>query len=201
MPILLGACTVTPESPEVEVGPGQYQRAFAAARDLVREHRFPIDRVDAAAGVIASNPKQSSGIFTPWDTEQFTGAQELEDTINMQQRRVRVTFEPRVVPTAVPPDAQSPAAPSDLRGTSDALVCRFEVVVERIERPGRRVPAEAVRLGSQTMDPALRARGMWPTYAVDSVQDPLLAGRLATELRELLQKPLPEPEPAPPASP
>jgi len=189
---LMGACAGTPDSPEVEIPAGHYARAFAAAREIIREHRFPMDRVDAAAGVIASNPKQSSGLFTPWDTEQETFTQELDDTMNFQQRRVRVTFEPRATEGTPPASELAP----DLREFSDALVCRFEVVVERSERPGRRVPTRAVRQGTQTMDPELQARGMWPTYSVPVVQDPQFAGRLARELREAIEhEPSPAPEP------
>ncbi len=177
---LLGACASTPDSPEVEIAPGDYARAFDAARVIVIDHRFSIDRVDAAAGVIASDAKQSSGLFTPWDTEQATFSQELEDSMNFQQRRVRVTFEPRAG------EGERAERPFDLREHGEPLVCRFEVAVERIERPGRRVPTRAVRRGTQTVDPELRARGMWPAYAVTTTLDPYLAGELAAELRRSL---------------
>ncbi len=199
--MLLGACASEPTSVEVEVPAGEYQRAFAAARTVVREYRFHIDRVDAAAGVISTNARPSSGIFTPWDPDQSTFEQELDDTLNFEQRRVRVTFAPHPTEPAPPDDAPVP----DLRETKEALVCRFEVVIERYERPGRRVPARAVRRGTQTMDPELRARNMWPTYTVPIEQDPLLAARLAQKLRETLEQPIApettEPAPETPASP
>lgn len=175
---LLGACASAPESPEVEIAGADYAQAFSAARDIVREHRFQVDRVDAAAGVISTGPKQTSGLFTPWDTEQSSAALELDDSVNLQQRRVRVTFEPR---------EGGPA--DDLRGTDRALVCRFEVTLERIERPGKRVPPKAVRYSSQAEDPELLKRGMFPSYTVVVAQDPLLAARLAEELRTTLAKP------------
>jgi len=180
--VLLGACASEPTSPEVDIAPGEYPRAFAAAREVVRDHRFDVDRVDAAAGVIASDAKPTSGVFTPWDTEQSTFSQEMEDSINFQQRRVRVTFEPR--------DDQPANEPrTDLRGYTEGMICRFEVIVERIERPDRRVSARAVRLGTQAFDPELRARGMWPTYSVVSTLDPYLAGRLAGDLKKLMITP------------
>lgn len=174
---VLGACASVPESPEVEVAPGGYAQAFSAVRDIVREHRFQVDRVDAAAGVISSAPKQTSGLFTPWDGEQSTASLELDDTVNLQQRRVRVTFEPRA------------GAVEDLRDGDRPLVCRFEVTLERIERPGVRVPPKAVRYSSQAEDPELRQRGMYPSYTVVVSQDPLLAARLAQELRTALARP------------
>ncbi len=195
--LFAGACASVPESAEVEIAPGSYARAFDAARDVVRHHRFAIDRVDGAAGVIASFPKQSSGILTPWDTDQSTTSQELDDTFNVQQRRVRVTFEPRGSESA----GNDGARTVDLRSFPGAMACRFEVVIDRVERPDRRVPTRAVRQGSQAYNPTLRERGMWPTYAVPVSQDPGLAARLAQELREALEKPDASPAITPGAEP
>lgn len=184
--LLVGACASPSGPPEVDVPRGEYSRAFAAAREIIREHRFHVDRVDAESGVITSGPKESSGLFTPWDTEQSSLAQEFDDTLNYQDRRVRVAFEARD-PAA--PTGGGHAPPADLRRADVPLVCRFEVTVERSERPGHRVPTRAVRQGSQTLDPEVQARGMWPTYVVSVRQDEEFAARLAGELRGVLARP------------
>ena len=75
---LLGGCAGSgPRSAEFQVSPGQYARAFDEARDVLTGYRFELDRVDAAGGVIATAPKTTAGLATPWDSEQTT----LEDII------------------------------------------------------------------------------------------------------------------------
>lgn len=158
-------------STEFEVPPGRYEAAFDSVRDVLAGYRFELARVDAAAGVIATTPKTTAGLATPWDADQTTLEQDLDDLVNKQQRVARVTFE------APGPDIRTATGP--VRG-------RVEVVIERVRRPGWRLDTTSLRLSSFTEDPALRERGLWPRYTVATEQDPLLAGRLAADIRRKL---------------
>jgi hypothetical protein len=103
--------------------------AFDLARDVLREEGFILDRVDAAAGIITTRPKTTAGLATPWDAEQSSAEQEIDDLANRQQRTVRITFEPverasttaatstTRKPTPVAPDASGIAAATS--GTSE----------------------------------------------------------------------------------
>ncbi len=177
--LVLAGCGTPPKSKGgFAVAPGRYDAAFDAARETLIERRFELERVDARAGVITTRPKPSSGLATPWDSEQTTLDQEVEDLFNRQQRLVRITFEP-VAPGGIPPD--------DLRAVPGELTARVDVVVERLHRPGWQVEPGAVRFSTYAQDPALAERGMWPTYAVPFSQDPDLAGRLAAEIERRLK--------------
>lgn len=171
--LIAGGCAQTRGTGEFRVNPGDYAAAFDAARESLVGRRFPLERVDARAGVITSQAKTTSGLATPWDGEQSTLDQETEDLLNGQQRRVRITFE-SVGAEGTPPD--------DFRTVPGPLSARVEVVVERIHRPGWRIEPTAVRFSSQAQDPGLTARGMYPTYSVPLSQDPKLAARIAREI-------------------
>lgn len=176
--VLAGCAAPRLRSPEFHVAPGQYAAAFEAARDTLVAARFEIERVDAAGGVITTNAKTTAGLATPWDTEQSTLTQEWEDFVNDQQRRVRITFEPRTPPAG--------DGPIDLRTVDGPMIGRIEVVVDRIRRPNWRLEPTSMRFSSFAQDPALAGRGMAPRYEVPFTQDPLLAARFAEQIRTRL---------------
>src|SRR5690606_38676825 len=121
---------------EVAIGPGEYAAAFNAARDVLRDARFEIDRVDARAGVITTVPKT-----TTW--------RDLEDVLNRHGRRVRVSFDPAG-------EAAEPDTIRDLLTEEPGeLVMRVRVVVEREQRPGWRLESSAAHLSTRAGDPAL----------------------------------------------
>jgi hypothetical protein len=159
-----------------QVGPGEYAGAFDAARRVLLDARFELDRIDAAAGVITTHPKATSGLATPWDTEQSTFSQEISDMVNHQRRRVRVTFRS-------PEDATGDGS-VDLRTLDAPILGRVDVVIERLHRPGWRLETTSIHLSRHAMDPTFRERSMWPTYAVAVSQDPALAKRLACKMRD-----------------
>ena len=159
-----------------QVGPGEYAGAFDAARRVLLDARFELDRIDAAAGVITTHPKATSGLATPWDTEQSTIGQEISDMVNHQRRRVRVTFRPTEESTG--------DGSVDLRTLGAPILGRVDVVIERLHRPGWRLETTSIHLSRQAMDPTYRERSMWPTYAVAVSQDPALARRLACKMQD-----------------
>jgi hypothetical protein len=180
---LMGCASAPPHDTSLPVAENQYPAAFNAARETLLSRRFELERVDARAGVITTKPKSTSGLATPWDTEQSSLDDEFEDLLNRQQRLVRITFEPagEAAAGAQPPD--------DLRAFGGEVTARVEVVIERLRRPGWQLEPGAVRHSAYTQDPSLASRGMWPTYAVPFSQDPALAARLAEEIEQRLSLP------------
>lgn len=181
--LALGGCRSAGVPASVDLEPGAYARAFDETRDLLLARQFTLERVDARAGVITTQPKPTAGLATPWDTEQSSFRQEVEDLMNQQERQVRVVFAPAEEsdPTPGPGDA-----PVDLREAPGPLVARFEVSLLRVSVPGARVEPSAIYLSSRTVDPALRDRGVGPRDRIAIAQDPELSGRLADDLRRRL---------------
>jgi hypothetical protein len=200
-PVLLAAvavaaagCAAPPTATELRIPPGRYALAFDAARDALRDHRFDLNRVDGHAGVISTYVKPSAGLLSPWDGEQSSLGQEVEDLLNYQQRRVRVTFEPAEPPAPAPAEPGAagvePSSPGDSGGSdiptlarSAETIMRIRVTVERIHRPTWRPDPSSVNLSTRSNDPDLGRRGLRPSYAVPVADDRALAARLVEDVR------------------
>lgn len=163
---------------------GEYARAFAAARDELRSHRFDLASVDARRGTIGTEPTGSAGLATPWidHSDTLTGA--WTDLLNDQRRIAVVRFRPEGEDHAA---GMSPAdAEADVRTGAGQLTVEVEVQVERLYRPGRRVDATDVRLRSVTKDPAWQRQGLQPWYAAPEGTDERLAARMAAGIQRRL---------------
>ncbi len=181
----LGACAPAPKPAVIVVLPGEYERAFGATREVLLEHKFALERVDAAGGVITTQNRATAGLATPWDTDQTTLYQEWEDATNQQQRAVRVTFAPEGDDGAVAPDE----AFADRRADDRTLVARIEVDVLRARRQGWRVETEAITRSSRYRDPVTSRRIGGETFLEPVGQDEHLAGRIAAGVRARLGTP------------
>jgi hypothetical protein len=146
-----------------EIAAGAYQAAFAAARDVLRDNRFSLERVDAGAGVIT--------------TQRSTTMREAVDVVQRRARFVVVSFSP----------ANSGAEPAgDVRDVASPLAMTVKVVIERIEVPGWQIPPSSVRLASRTSDPEKAAAELEPLYSVAVGEDAQLAATLAEQIRRRL---------------
>lgn len=158
---------------------GQYDATFETARQVLRDERWLIERVDAQAGVISTQRRTDvlAGSFY------FT----VENLANRQQRFVRVLFAPQGG-AAAPSPAPDPADPTlsstspDLTAAPVPLVMSVRVFIDRIEEPGRRLSTASTRLVSYTSDPVLIERGMEPSYRVAKGEDQPMAARIAQEI-------------------
>ena len=183
-PMALPGCTPAKVAPTFDVGAGGYARAFDESVETLREFRFTIDRVDAAAGVITSAPKTSSGLATPWDKEQSTLTQEVEDLLAFNSRRVRITFEPRSISGRIStPHSQ----PTDFH--AGPLVGRVEAVVDRRSVRGWRVSSAAILQSDFTYDTQAAARGQPHEFDAPLTRDERLAARIADRIRQRLAAP------------
>jgi hypothetical protein len=175
-----------------EIAPSEYDVAFKQTREVLRDWHFNVDRVDAASGVITTRPKFSAGLATPWVSQQSSLTEEWEDFANRQERRVRVTFEPK----SLADSAESPQGTGglvgspfvDVRQSGEPVIARVEVTVDRVQLPGWQPQTKSIRRSGRTRDPALEDRGMWPEYRVPDRQDPDLAARLVREITERVQE-------------
>lgn len=181
----LFGCGSTPrETHVVQTASGEYARAFEAVKETLLASRFELDRIDAANGVITTQPKATMGVFSPWDGEQSDLSEEIRDGLNAHVRVVRVYFTPldqtEAAATATPGSGIRP--PVDLRTTDEALRAVVEVVVYERQAPPRRLETESIRRSKVYQDPEPATRGLGPTYLVPIRQDESLRRRLASEI-------------------
>ena len=186
----VGCRSAEPAPAEFTLDPGDYPLAFDAARETLRDCRFTLDRVDARMGVISTEAKPTAGFATPWDGEQSTLGQEWDDFVNLNARRVRITFEPMSRPSVEDPRSQvvEGPPPADMRELTEPIVARVLVVEERTSRSGWRINSGSIRHSSFTEDPELRERGMYPEYTVPTERDLMLESRLVDEIVRRLSK-------------
>lgn len=172
-PITLGTATIPP---------GAYAVSFDNARHVLRDMGFLLERVDAQAGVITTQPRGSAGLASPWDNVQSGLDQEMDDLFNRQQRVVRIDFVPLAASAAAgaSPDA-AVTTPDDLRTLSAPIEARVSVAILRTFQPGRRVNTGAILHSTYTKDPDLAARGL-AYYSVATSQDSRLAERIARKV-------------------
>ncbi len=168
--LVLTGCRSTSGPNEIAITPGQYSIAFAAARDVLRDERWIVERVDSRAGVITTQETYTSSATAPGDRQLASTLSAPADAINRQQRIIRITFEP-----------ETPAgAPSDLADYSGPMVMRVRATVLRVQSPGWRVPNNSVRYASRSIDQDLVARNLQPDYAVPIDEDDVTSSRLAS---------------------
>jgi hypothetical protein len=146
---------------------GEFPRAFDAARRVLGEHRFSLERVDAQAGIITTAPQATAGFIAPWENVQTSAAQELEDFFHKQSRKVRIDFI-----------------------TSETGSVRGQVVasVVRTQTPGMRPQSVVIGMTTQTLDPALLERSMAGSFDVVTTRDDALGAKLAREIERSLSR-------------
>ncbi|MCL4220985.1 MAG: hypothetical protein KJZ65_06415 [Phycisphaerales bacterium] len=152
----------------------QYGATIDAAREAFLDARFIIDRVDARAGIIETQPKHSAGLATPWDTEQATLRQEWSDLLNQHERVARLIVEPIEGPT------------DDLAAAAGELQATVEVIVYRVRRSGWRVETETISRSTHSRDMLGPQRGQPNSYSQPVARDDQLAEALAQRIRERL---------------
>ncbi len=95
------------------------EQVIGVIRDVLTDHRFVIDRVDARRGVVTTAYKSTQGLASPWDGEQGSMKQETADLVNQHERSVRVDID-------------------------DDGSLTVSVLVQRVHRPGWRIETESI---------------------------------------------------------
>lgn len=201
--LLAVGCATT--SPDIEVPASEYTEAFTAARDVLHSYRFTLERVDARAGVITTQPRSSGGFLTPWNTLESTLGQEWEDTVHNQQRRVEIVFSPFLPPTPADAPSATTAASDSLEAPAEPVFkpnqarehaldlieaprdtnAHVRVVLERIYQYGWRPNTRSSYLGSYTQNTQADVPSR---VEVEISNDEQLAGRIAAEIRSTIMK-------------
>lgn len=170
---LTGCEAQPPRIRQFEIAPGGYAAAVDRTRDTLRRAEFELDRVDARAGVITTNPRQWAGVATPWLPHSAEPGADIDGLMHHERRIVRVTFRP--TDRTIDPADQT----LDLRTYEGPVTGSVEVLVQRIYRPHRRIGVPSVRMSSFARDPGetgLEGEG-W--FIVDHRRDEALADRMA----------------------
>ena len=190
LPGLLGGClpprmdayTVT-QSIQVDPLSTEADRLWTAAQEVLRRHRFELDRVDRPRGVISTMQETSQHFFEVWRRDVATREDFWEAGLNLVRRRVDVTVGPAELP-------EDPSAGMHSAGDDSAPWERISVRVhvQRISRPDRQFNSSAAGYGFFGSElPSVR--GATATEAdetwVDVGRDHALESRLLEEILRL----------------
>lgn len=181
----------------------QYERAFAAACEVVREEGLAPEIADRRTGLIETSPRLAGSVVEPWAWRDMTAADVAEATFGFERRRARIEFVPARFPAAAP-DASAPLAGAILPGSErgkgadlespvatdlDALELRVSVSVERQFRPGYQGSAYTRAFSSFSRDVTVkddglapRDRSTWTPVARDERLERLLVARIRDEM-------------------
>ncbi|MEC9373755.1 MAG: hypothetical protein VYC34_07925 [Planctomycetota bacterium] len=180
----VGGCAASNQDPTIHIPAGDYAAAFDAARDEIRKAGYELQRVDARAGVITSQPRASAGLATPWTGVESSFEDAWQSLVNHERRRLRIEFRPEAVEP--PPTDAAPDPRLDLREAGLPVELTVTAEVERAHRPGMRVQPASVRLTSFSRDLIQESEGVEPTYWTVISEDKLLAMRIADRIRNRL---------------
>ena len=186
----LGGCSSPRATGPVEIASDRYGVTFDAARDVLRERSFNLARVDSTSGVVTTQPSVSAGLFTPWSRDQQTFDDELDDTLNRQQRTVRVAFEP------LEPEAEGVVR--DMVAKPVPTLLEVRVTVEH-RRHGQQPQPASMVMSSRWYDPALTRRGL-EDYDVSIRHNSELERVLLDEIIDRAATVLRQRRPTPPAT-
>jgi hypothetical protein len=139
---VLGGCG--PEAVDIDnpitVATDEYDRVFEASVEVLRDHRFVVNRQDRRFGLVSTHPRIASSVFEPWYDDNTTFDQAGANTINHQRRTAFVRIEPAGTPRLQDDPVELLAFPT----WSDEYQLRVEVLVERRQLPDRQLTTAAV---------------------------------------------------------
>lgn len=153
--------------------PGSIDGPWEAAREILRRHRFEIERLDRRAGVIVTRPLTSQSAFEFWRHDVDTAYDLLEATLNPIRRRVTVRVE---------------------RGEGDGQADIDVVVIkERLARPERQFSSSTQAyhfFGDSLPGTAGQLRlGPESEYWIDLGRDPAMESYFADRIVALCRQP------------
>jgi hypothetical protein len=159
---LAGCASGSRRGAEEQADPGAFvvpdgSAAFDAAREVLREMRFELERVDFERGVITTRPKSSAGSLTFWDHRPAGLEEELSDAMHRQERRVRV----------------------ELPAGGAAGTGRVTVWIDRGVTPGARVSPRVPARLTYARDATAELRGVSGRYATVLTEDAATGRRIA----------------------
>jgi hypothetical protein len=161
----LPGCATTPQTPAAAqaIAPAEYTSRFQAARDELLESGWMLDRVDARAGVLTTQPR--AGVVR-------TG----QDVLDRLDRVVRVEFRS--------PGSINATDPSriDLSEAKLPTEMRVRVFIQRTYYPGWRPSPTSVRLGGRHTDPELVKQDIQPRSEMTAGEDVGLAGEISARI-------------------
>ena len=187
-----------PPAAVFSVSAADYADTFEVARAELLRRRFELERVDAQAGVILTQPEGGAGLLAPWTMG--PGARVVEDTLNAQSRTVEIRFEAAEAAAAPPrgsgaalADPRLPVSPGQAQ---ESVLVSVRVLVSRRVTPTRRLDPSGIRYSLNAVNPQLFRRGLGTTYTLPQDLDARASVQIARSIQARLGELLGRRDPA-----
>ncbi|MGI9014459.1 MAG: hypothetical protein ACR2GY_09450 [Phycisphaerales bacterium] len=161
MVLTLAGCASSRGPESIVVSPGAYAQTFDAAIECARDMGLYPETIDRRAGIITTTPRMAGSILEPWDRQNASLSQSLENTLQHQRRVARFEFVPvdqagdaDDVPGETSQASVVPLDPVDDDLTQSEHPLRLDVIVmvEREYRPGIRRSTWTHHVQSRTIE-------------------------------------------------
>lgn len=188
--LILAACHTVPPvaSNPLDIDASEYDGMYEAARLVLREEGFALDRRSYRLGVVDTEPLGSPTVFEPWLPTNTTLYQTAESTINYQRRVATVTIEPVQPEEPLLPESRTVGAATQpaTQPTPETYRLRVEVQVQQLQVPTRQLSGTTRGLAVQrrlaAVPTELRERGITDTYWEPLGRDYYLEQRLLSAI-------------------
>lgn len=160
----------------------KYSTVFEAAVQALRDQGFRIARRDYRFGAITTYPKEAATAAEFWIDDASTLDQRLSDTLNAQQRLIKIQISDFNLDAAL----SGTSSGGSVDRPTQTYYLMVEVLVQRLQRPERHLTHSASPRISRTYTDTpmhLKDRGIDGPYAQDLDRDTSLEQRLLKVIR------------------
>ncbi len=143
----LTGCASSSGPAMLTIDSARYEKVFDTALEMMRHQGMNPVVIDRRGGIIETDPRIAGSILEPWDRNNASYHQAMDNTLSLQRRHARFEFmagrrSPVLFPTQQPlrphEAAGMIAQPVDLTSYDGDIEVHVTVTVERQYRPGRR---------------------------------------------------------------
>ncbi len=155
----LTGCASSSGPAMLTIDSARYEKVFDTALEMMRRQGMNPVVIDRRGGIIETEPRIAGSILEPWDPNNASYQQAMDNTLSLQRRRARFEFMPgRRAPVRFPTEkpirprepAGLTAQPVDLTSYDGDIDVHVTVTVERQYRPSRRRGTWSRRLTTQS---------------------------------------------------
>lgn len=189
----LTGCASSSGPAMLTIDSARYEKVFDTALEMMRREGMNPVVIDRRGGIIETEPRIAGSILEPWDRNNASYQQAMDNTLSFQRRRARFEFLPgRRSPVRFPTQrpirpreaAGLTAQPVDLTSYEGDIDVLVTVTVERQYRPGQRRNTWSRRLTTQSafVGPD---ENLPPNFWTPVIRDTAFERRLLARIEEL----------------
>jgi len=186
MMLLSAGCASSSRVPNpAPVSDSEYDRVYAAAKQVLRDRGFEIARSNYRFGVIATEPRRSRTMLEPIRGNNVTLRRAGQSTLRQLRRIVTVQLQPAAAPSSETVDVAAPDVATTQPAPGAGYTLGVQVRLEAQQQPTRRLIGATGRRVFSTLDDVPQrwqergiTRNFWQTIDRDTELEQRLLQRM-----------------------